>query len=106
VFAEASAFGVPCLGTAVGGLPTVIKDDVNGHLFPLDAVGEDYADWILDVLSNQTRYEGMALSAAEHAATHLSWSVAGRRIAAILNDVVRERPIVADRLGAEETAKA
>lgn len=90
VFAEASAFGVPCLGTAVGGLPSVIKDGVNGHLFPLEAGGEDYADWILSMISNPARYRELALSAAEHATAKLSWSVAGKRIAGILNEVVRD----------------
>jgi glycosyltransferase involved in cell wall biosynthesis len=94
VFAEASAFGVPCLGTEVGGLGSVIKENVNGKLFPLDAGGEDYADWILEMMSQPERYRELALNAAEHAATHLSWSVAGRRIATIVNDVVRERPTI------------
>ena len=90
VFAEASTFGVPCLGTAVGGLPSVIKDGVNGQLFPLDATGEDYADWILNLLKTPARYYELASRAAEHAATHLTWKVAGQRVGAILNEVVNE----------------
>ena len=65
VFAEASTFGVPCLGTAVGGLPSVIKDGVNGQLFPLDANGEDYADWILHTMADPVRYRTLALKAAK-----------------------------------------
>jgi glycosyltransferase involved in cell wall biosynthesis len=91
VFAEASTFGVPCLATAVGGLPSVIRNGVNGQLFPLEATGEDYADWILNQLANPDRYRELAIRAAEHAATHLSWKVAGQRIASILHDVVQER---------------
>ncbi len=90
VFAEASAFGVPCLGTAVGGLPSVIKDGVNGQLFPLDANGEDYADWILNQMASPERYRELALRAAAHAATHLTWKVAGQRIADILHETVHE----------------
>ena len=90
VFAEASTFGVPCLATAVGGLPSVIKDGVNGQLFPLYATGEDYADWILSVLKTPGRYYDLASRAAEHAATYLTWKVAGQRVGAILNDVVNE----------------
>lgn len=90
VFAEASTFGVPCLATAVGGLPSVIKEGVNGQLFPLEANGEDYADWILGMFTSPARYRELALRAAEHAAEHLTWKVAGQRIATILNDVVRE----------------
>src|SRR5688572_10048642 len=91
VFAEASRFGVPCLATAVGGLPSVIRNGVNGQLFPLEATGEDYADWILNQLANPARYRELAIRAAEHAAAHLNWKVAAQRIAAILHEVVQER---------------
>jgi glycosyltransferase involved in cell wall biosynthesis len=91
VFAEASTFGVPCLATAVGGLPSVIRDGVNGQLFPLEATGEDYADWILNQLADPARYRELAIRAAEFAATHFSWKVAGERIASILHEVVQER---------------
>jgi glycosyltransferase involved in cell wall biosynthesis len=101
VFAEASTFGVPCLATKVGGLPSVIKEGVNGQLFPLDASGDDYADWILNIFKTPDRYRELALSAAEHAATHLTWKVAGQRIATILHDVVR----ASSAARAPETAK-
>ena len=91
VFAEASTFGVPCLATAVGGLPSVIRNGVNGQLFPLEATGEDYADWILNQLANPARYRELAMRAAEHAATHLNWKVAAQRIGSILHEVVQGR---------------
>jgi hypothetical protein len=67
----------------------VIKDGVNGQLFPLEATGEDYADWILNTMSSPARYRELALRAAEHAAAHLSWKVSGEHVARILHDVVR-----------------
>lgn len=105
VFAEASAFGVPCLGTNVGGLPSVIENGVNGQLFPLEAEGADYADWILAVMSDPARYRALALSSARHAARHLTWKVAGRRMAEILGEITRERtPAVAAATRDLETA--
>jgi glycosyltransferase involved in cell wall biosynthesis len=91
VFAEASAFGVPCLATKVGGLPSVIIDDINGRLFPLEAGGAEYADYILECLHNPDRYRQLALRTAEDAATRLSWDVAGRKVAEILNEIVHQR---------------
>jgi uncharacterized protein (DUF1810 family) len=64
---------------------------------PLDAGGEDYADWILEQISDWPGYQRLALSAADHAARHLSWDVAGRQIAEILQAVVRERASYAMR---------
>jgi YD repeat-containing protein len=91
VFAEASAFGVPCLATKVGGLPSVIIDDVNGRLFPLEAGGAEYADYIAKYMRNPVRYQQLALRTAEDAATRLSWDASGRKVAGILNDLVRQK---------------
>lgn len=87
VFAEASAFGVPCLAPAVGGLPSVITDDVNGQLFPLDADGAAYARYILQLMREPDRYHELALSAAQEASERLSWKAAGRRIAELLYEL-------------------
>lgn len=87
VFAEASAYGVPCLATRVGGLPSVVTDGVNGQLFPLDAGGEPYARFILGLMREPARYRELALSAAQEAATRLSWKAAGRRVAETLDEM-------------------
>jgi glycosyltransferase involved in cell wall biosynthesis len=91
VFAEASAFGVPCLATKVGGIPSAIVDDINGRLFPLEAGGAEYANYILKYMRNTDRYHQLALRTAEDAATRLSWEAAGRKVAEIFNDIVRQR---------------
>jgi glycosyltransferase involved in cell wall biosynthesis len=95
VFAEASAFGVPCLATRVGGIPSAVVDDINGRLFPLEAGGAEYADYILKHMSKPVLYHQLALRTAEDAATRLSWTAAGRKVAEIFNDLVCQRPSAA-----------
>jgi glycosyltransferase involved in cell wall biosynthesis len=92
VFAEACAFGVPCLATKVGGLPSVIVDDVNGRLFPSDAEGSAYAEHIAALMTHPSRYRELALRAALEAATRLSWKVSGRKIAEMFEAMVASRP--------------
>ncbi|HEX3729656.1 MAG TPA: glycosyltransferase family 4 protein, partial [Opitutaceae bacterium] len=46
VYSEANTYGVPCLATNVGGLTSVITDEVNGRLFSLAAGGETYAAYV------------------------------------------------------------
>ncbi|HSY19287.1 MAG TPA: glycosyltransferase family 4 protein [Candidatus Acidoferrales bacterium] len=90
VFAEASAFGVPCLATQVGGIPSVIIDEVNGRLFPLGAGGAEYADYIIKFMQDSSRYRELALRTAEDSAKRLSWNVSGRKVAEMLDESVRQ----------------
>ena len=55
VFCEANAFALPCLATEVGGVPTAVRDGVNGQLFALEAPGEAYAEWIAGCWTHPVR---------------------------------------------------
>jgi glycosyltransferase involved in cell wall biosynthesis len=76
VFCEANAFGVPCLTTYVGGIGTVVKNNVNGMTFGLDAAASAYCDYIVTVAQDRDRYEALALSAYHEYETRLNWKVA------------------------------
>jgi len=84
VFCEANSFGVPAIATNVGGIPTIIKNDVNGRLFPLSATAIEYADYIKDLYSHYQRYEDMALSSFNEFQNRLNWKVAGKSIINLL----------------------
>jgi glycosyltransferase involved in cell wall biosynthesis len=86
VFAEANAFGLPCLGTAVGGIPSIIANGINGQLFPIEADGEAYADYIIGLMDDFPRYRKLAAQSAETARSRLNWEVAGRQVAAFLEE--------------------
>lgn len=62
--AEAFSVGIPVISTAVGDIPSVVKDGVHGRLFPLDFKDEDYVAAIMDVLDNYKEYSDAALSQA------------------------------------------
>jgi glycosyltransferase involved in cell wall biosynthesis len=57
VYAEANAFGVPCITTYVGGIPDAIKDDINGRTFSLEATVEDYCSYIIKLWENNNLYK-------------------------------------------------
>jgi glycosyltransferase involved in cell wall biosynthesis len=80
--AEASAHGVPSLSTNVGGNSTLVKNGVNGHLFPLEASGVDYADYMLQLLGNYPTYSTMCWSSFERYRAKLNWDVAASRFVA------------------------
>jgi glycosyltransferase involved in cell wall biosynthesis len=88
VFCEASSFGVPSLATNVGGIPTVIKDDVNGKKFSKDAKVEEYCTYISDLFSDYSRYKNLALSSFNEYESRLNCSVIGRTVKQLIADLL------------------
>jgi glycosyltransferase involved in cell wall biosynthesis len=77
VLIEANAFGVPCLTTNLAGIPTIIKDDINGKTFPKDAKIADYCNYIITYLLNYSQYKNLAISSFNEYRSRLNWLVAG-----------------------------
>ena len=85
---EGNYFGLPCLAADVGGIASLVTDEVNGRLFDPGARGADYADYILGLMRDTVRYRSLALSAAGFADRHFNWEQSGASVAGILNELV------------------
>jgi glycosyltransferase involved in cell wall biosynthesis len=88
VFCEASSFGVPSLATNVGGIPTAVRNDVNGRTFPRDASIKEYCIYISNLFSNYSRYKDLSLSSFNEYNLRLNWSVAGRTVKELLMNLI------------------
>jgi glycosyltransferase involved in cell wall biosynthesis len=88
VFCEANAFGLPCLTSFVGGIPTVVKDNINGMTFALDASAEIYCKYIMDLMQNYSRYEELALSSFNEYQTRLNWAVATQQVKRLIQEIL------------------
>ncbi|EKD70281.1 MAG: Glycosyl transferase, group 1 family protein [uncultured bacterium] len=80
VFCEANAYGVPCLTTYVGGISTIVKDNVNGMTFSLDASVQTYCDYIVNIMHDRARYNAMALTSYHEFTSRLNWQVAAENV--------------------------
>ncbi len=80
VFCEASSFGLPSLSTKTGGIPTIIKDGLNGMTFNLNAEISDYCSFIADNFINWSRYKVLAIDSYNEYCARLNWQVAGKKI--------------------------
>jgi glycosyltransferase involved in cell wall biosynthesis len=87
VLCEANSVGVPCLTTNVGGIPTIIKDNLNGKTFDLTANPCEYSNYILELFSNYSNYLELALSSFHEYQSRLNWSVAGKTVKDLLLEI-------------------
>jgi glycosyltransferase involved in cell wall biosynthesis len=88
VFPEACSFGVPCIATDVGGIPSIIKDGFNGKTFSKDAEIADYCTYISNLFSDYAQYKNLALSSFNEYQSRLNWSVAGQTVRKLIMDRV------------------
>ncbi|NUQ82139.1 MAG: glycosyltransferase family 4 protein [Bacteroidetes bacterium] len=87
VYSEANSFGLPCISTKVGGIPTIIRNDINGHLFSLPEEMTCLCDYIAAVFSDKAEYRSLCLSSFGEYQNRLNWSVSGKRIMKILGEL-------------------
>ncbi len=88
VFCEANSFGLPCISTQVGGIPTLIKDDLNGKTFALTASISEYCDYIATLMNNYSDYKKLAYSSFNEYQSRLNWSVAGQTARKVIQEVL------------------
>ncbi len=81
VYAEGNAFGLPAIGTDVGGVSGVITDGVNGFRLPLSARGDAYAKIIADLWNAPDKLAAMRASCRREYEQRLNWDVWGRTMA-------------------------
>jgi glycosyltransferase involved in cell wall biosynthesis len=88
VLNEAGSFGLPSLATNVGGIPTAIRNGINGCTFPLDASDDEYAEYVLDVMASRERYRQLALTSFKEYSERLSWSSIGKRVTQLIHETI------------------
>lgn len=75
VIPEANSFGIPCITTDVGGIPTIIKNNVNGQTFSKEASVKEYCKYIFELFSNYNQYKSLSLSAFNEYQNRLNWRI-------------------------------
>lgn len=88
VFSEANAFAVPAFSTNIMGIPSVIKDGINGYTFNPDASIEEYCQVIIDYFMDKDKHERLAKSSFNEYKTRLNWEVAGDSAINLFNDLI------------------
>jgi glycosyltransferase involved in cell wall biosynthesis len=88
VLCEANSFGVPDIASTVGGIPTIVKQDINGKLFPLGTSAGEHANYIGNLFSHYEEYEELALSSFAAFQQRLNWNVAGKQLMSLFRPFI------------------
>jgi glycosyltransferase involved in cell wall biosynthesis len=86
VLCEAISHGVPCLATAVGGIPTIVQTGVTGHLFSPDAPIAEYCDVINRYIADPRDYRELTRSAFNEFEIRLNWPSAARQVRELIEE--------------------
>jgi len=86
-FCEASAWAMPSLTTAVGGIPTIIEDGVTGWTLAPEADAAAYAQKLVEMTADPKCYRAMAWRARRDYEARLNWSVFSDRLWRVLEEV-------------------
>lgn len=89
VLVEAMSQGLPCIGTAVGGTPEIIKDGINGCLVPPGDV-QALADRVAWVFQDPVRYVELSRQCLE-TANEYSFESQMARLSKAINEVLEDR---------------
>lgn len=87
-FSEANSFGLPCISTKIGGIPSIIRDGVNGKTFSITEGPETYCQFIGSMFEHYTDYYDLALSAFREYQVRLNWKTAGETVKALIRQVL------------------
>jgi glycosyltransferase involved in cell wall biosynthesis len=92
VFCEASAYGLPSIATATGGVPTCVRDNETGLLLPPASGADAFADRILALWNDKLRYRAFGRAARTRYETDLNWRAWGDGVDAAIRVVTNGDP--------------
>jgi glycosyltransferase involved in cell wall biosynthesis len=84
VFREANAFGLPVITTNTGGIASIITNNENGFMLPLEARGTEYAELIAGIYNDEERYGKMVKASRKAFEERLNWDAWGKAVRDIL----------------------
>lgn len=69
-------------------MPDVVQEGRNGHLLPLEAQGENYAELIASILKDRSRYRALQEGSRKAFEETLNWNTWGERASKLIASVL------------------
>jgi glycosyltransferase involved in cell wall biosynthesis len=91
VIAEACAYGLPVVATAVGGVGTVVEDGATGRLMPAQSGPGEWADAVLGLAANREAYASTSHAARRLYDRFLNWPTAVQTVVRLLRESIEHK---------------
>lgn len=88
VLCEANSFGLPCLTSNIGGIPSMISNGLNGKTFSLTANITEYCDYIDNLMNNYSEYKTLARSSFHEYQNRFNWGVVGKQAKELISTLL------------------
>lgn len=85
VFCESSAYGIPSITFDTGGIGDYVLNGENGYRLPMGSTADDFANKILDILSDTGKLEYMQKKSVEMYKERMNWDALGDRFKELID---------------------
>lgn len=93
VFCEANSFGVPAISRKLGGITSIIKDNINGITFDKNDSVKEYINYINNLICNYDAYKKLCISSFNEFKTRLNWDTAGQTVKNFIEEMLERKEI-------------
>jgi len=88
VYSEFNAYGIPVITTNEGGIPTVVRNGINGYMFDKNSGPEEYAGHILNLFADTKKYHELSKSSFNEYKTRLNWESSIKKFREVLAEAI------------------
>src|ERR1035437_5011025 len=87
VFSEAGSFGLPVITTNVGGIPSLIFDNINGIKFESNAEVRNYVNYIKQQFNDYESYKRLCISSFTFYKQHHNWESSVKKLIELFEEI-------------------
>jgi glycosyltransferase involved in cell wall biosynthesis len=88
VFSELNAHGIPVITTDEGGIPTIVRNGINGFMLKKDSPAEEFSGRIIEYFTDKKKYSELSASSFNEYKTRLNWQTSIRKFRNALMEII------------------
>tara|TARA_R110002050_G_scaffold23731_9_gene63471 strand:- start:3840 stop:4982 length:1143 start_codon:yes stop_codon:yes gene_type:complete len=84
-FIEAASYGLPSIGTDIGGVPEAVVHEKTGFIIQKENTPEEIAEWIVNTWNNEQKYSSFSQNAYSRYLGTMNWKNWSEKVKSILD---------------------